>query len=283
MPKTIITVALTGGLQTKSVNPNIPEQPEEIAQAAYECFNEGAAIVHIHARDKAGKPTGDPSVYRQIHDLIRAKCNIILQDTTGGGANLSIEEKVKPLDAMPEMASLNMGTMLRTLGEGAGTVFINSRETIERFAREMLQRNIKPEMEVYHHGMLGEVQNLIAKGLIKKPYYVNFVMGMAYQGAVPAAPENLFTLKQLLPPDTIFNCTAIGSAQLRITTLSALLGGMIRVGLEDNIYYSKGVLAESNAQLVRRTVRIIQELGFDVAAPDEAREILGLPTIRPGQ
>lgn len=279
MRKIIVTVAQTGGIHTKEVNPNLPEQPEEIAQSAYECFNEGAAVVHIHARDKNGMPSGDPEIYREIHELIRAKCNIILQDTTGGGPNLSLEEKVRCLEASPEMASLNMGTMVRTVGKYAGTVFMNTRSDIEHFAQEMLKRDIKPEMEVYHHGMFTEVHNLVTKGLIKKPYYINFVLGMPYQGAVRATAENLLTLKQLLLPDSIFNCCAIGAAQVPMVTLSILLGGMGRVGLEDNIYYGKGVLAKSNSQLVARMIRIIRELGFEIASPDEAREILNLEPV----
>ena len=276
MPKVIITAALTGGLHTKKANPSLPEQPEEIAQAAYECYNAGAAIVHIHARDRNGAPTGEAAVYKEIHQLIRATCNIIIQDTTGGGQNLTFEERLGCLQAEPEMASLNMGSLLRTIGPHAGTMFVNTHSDIEFVAREMLKRNIKPEMEIYHHGMFREVNHVIVNKLVERPYYVNFVLGMAYQGAVEATAENLFTLKQLLPADTIFNVSAIGPAQLPITTMSMLLGGMVRVGLEDNIYYSRGVLAKSNAQLVERAVRIARELGVDITSPDEARDILGL-------
>jgi 3-keto-5-aminohexanoate cleavage enzyme len=277
MRKVIITCSLTGGVQNKSANPNLPEQPEEIAQQAYECFNEGCAIAHIHARDKEGKPTGDSEVFKEIHNAIRSKCNMILQDSTGGGPGLTFEQRLSCLDAAPEMASLNLGSMLRTIGSSAGTVWINPRSELERFAQEMLNRNIKAEMEIYHHGMLREMNNFISKGLVKKPYYVNFVMGMAYQGAVDATPANLISLIQLLPSDTIFNCCAVGAPQLQITTLSVLMGGQARVGMEDNIYLSKGVLAQSNAQLVSRSVRIIRELGYEIASPEEARETLGLP------
>ena len=276
MPKVIVTVAQTGGIQGKEANPNLPEQPDEIAHSAYECFNEEAAICHIHARDKKGLPSGDPEIFKEIHESIRDKCNIIIQDSTGGGANLTIEERLRCIEAAPEMASLNMGSMLRTIGPLAGTMWGNPRTLIERYAQEMLESGIKPEMEVYHHGMLHEVDNLINRGLVKKPYYVNFVLGMPYQGAAAGTVQNLLTMIRLLPKDTIFNCSAVGQAQLPLTTLSALLGGMVRVGLEDNTYYSRGVLAESNAQLVARTVHIIRELGLEVASPDEAREILAL-------
>ncbi len=276
MTKLIVTAALTGGQHTKSVNPNLPEQPGEIAESAYRCYNEGASIAHIHARDPEGRPTGDPRVYRDIHARIREKCDMVLQDSTGGGPNLDREQKAACLDAGPEMASLNMGTMLRTLGPRAGTAYINSRADIESFAGRMQESGIKPEMEVYHHGMLREVDNLIQKGLLQKPYYINFVLGMAYQGAVEGSADNLLTLRMLLPSDSLFNVTAVGAAQLPMTTLAMLLGGMVRVGLEDNIYYTRGVPAESNEQLVARTVRLGRELGFEIASPDEARGILGL-------
>jgi 3-keto-5-aminohexanoate cleavage enzyme len=278
--KVIVTCSLTGGIQTKAANPNLPEQPTEIAHQAYECFNEGCAIAHIHARDKSGVPTGSPEVFKEIHSNIRAKCNIVIQDSTGGGANLSLDQRLECLEAQPEMASLNLGSMLRTIGPAAGTVWTNPRSELERFATEMARRNIKPEMEIYHHGMIREMNNFIAKGLIKKPYYVNFVMGMAFQGAVDATPENLMTQIQLLPPGSLFNCCAMGAAQIPITTLSVLLGGQARVGMEDNVYYSKGVLAKSNAQLVARSVGIIRSLGYEIATPDEAREILDLPKLK---
>jgi 3-keto-5-aminohexanoate cleavage enzyme len=280
MRKVIITCSLTGGVQTKAANPNLPEQPEEIARQAYECFNEGCAIAHIHARDKDGKPTGDVEVFKAIHSAIRAKCNVILQDSTGGGPGLTIEQRLACLDAAPEMASLNMGSMVRTIGSMTGTTWYNPREELERAAQEMHKRNIKPEMEIYSHAMFREMNNFINKGLVQKPYYVNFVMGMSYQGAVDATPAALTTLIQMMPQDTIFNCCAIGAAQIPITTLAVLLGGNARVGMEDNIYYSKGVLATSNAQLVARSVRIIKELGYEIASPEEAREMLGLPKLK---
>jgi 3-keto-5-aminohexanoate cleavage enzyme len=276
MDKLIVTVALTGGVHGKAANPNLPEQPAEIAAEARRSYDEGASIAHIHARDIQGSPTGDPLVYSDIAARLKSQCPMVIQFSTGGGANLNRGQKAACLDAGPEMASLNMGTMLRTVGPRAGTPFVNSREDIEFYAREMHRRGIKPEMEVYHHGMLAEVEHLIDSGLVEKPYYINFVLNMAYQGAAAGTPENLVTLRSLLPRDGIFNVTAIGAAQLPMTTLGMLPGGMVRVGLEDNIYYTKGVPAESNAQLVARTVRIAREIGFEIASPDDAREILCL-------
>jgi 3-keto-5-aminohexanoate cleavage enzyme len=274
MSRVIVTISLTGGVQTKKDNPNLPEQPAEIAADAYACFNEGASVAHIHARDKEGKPSGEPAIFKEIHHAIRSKCNMILQDSTGGGPGLTFEQRLACLEAEPEMASLNMGTMLRP----NGTAWINPRSELERFAEEMSKRGIKPEMEIYHHGMLREMKNFIDKGLIQKPYYVNFVMNMSYQGAAEGTWQNLVSLIQLLPEGTIYNCCAVGGkVQVPITTLAVLLGGQCRVGMEDNIYMSKGVLAKNNAEMVAKSVRIIRELGFEIATPDEAREIIRLP------
>ena len=277
--KVIVTVALTGGMHTKAANPNLPEQPEEIARDACDSFNEGAAVAHLHARDAQGKPSGAGAVYRTIHELIRARCDLILQDTTGGGANLSVEERIQAvLDAGPEMASLNMGTLVRTKakGEFRNTIFRNTTDDIEAFARALLARNIKPEMEVYSHAMFREVENLIAQELVRPPYAVNLVLGMAHQGAEPATARTLVSMAGFVPPGSLFNVCAVGAAQFPMTALGALLGGNVRVGMEDNIHVREREPAKSNAQLVARAVRILRELGFEPASPAEAREVLGL-------
>ena len=279
MRKVIVTVSLTGGVQTKKETQYLPEQPDEIAADAYACYNEGAAVAHIHARDKNGAPSGDTAIFKEIHAAIRAKCPMIIQDSTGGGPGLTFEQRLECLDAKPEMASLNIGSMLRTIGKTAGTTWANPRPELERFASEMAKKGVKPELEIYHHGMIREMKNFIDKGLIQKPYYVNLVMGMAYQGAVEASADNLVTLVQLLPQGTIFNCCAVGRMQVPITTMAVLLGGQCRVGMEDNIYMSKGVLAKNNAEMVAKSIRIIKDLGFEIATPEEAREIIGLPKV----
>lgn len=273
--KVIITAALTGGFHNKSSNPNLPEQPNEIIQAAYECWQAGAAIVHLHARDKEGKVTDDPEIYKLLVSGIRAKCNIITQVSTGGGPGLTPEARIRAIEAEPEMASLNMGTMVR-IRWGEGSLALNTRSQIEEYAKVMLEKGIKPELEVYSHSMFVDVENIISKNLISPPYYINLVLGLTHQGALPAEPRHLLSMISYLPSHSIFNVSALGAAQLPLTTLSMLLGGNVRVGLEDNIYYSKGELAKSNAQLVERSVRLIRELQLDVASPDEAREMLGL-------
>ena len=275
--KVIITAALTGGVHNKKANPNLPEQPAEIIQAAYDCYNAGAAVVHLHARDAEGNPTADPSIYRMINEGIRARCSVIIQNSTGGGPNLSLDERIMPLEAQPEMASLNMGTLVRTIGQYKGTVWRNTREDVRYFLAKMRAQNIKPELEVYNHSMIEEVEMLISDNLLDAPYVLNFVLAQPYEGALRGSVRNLVSLfTAYLPAGSLFTVSAIGRYQLPLTTLCMLIGGNVRVGLEDNIYYRAGELATSNAQLVERAVRIARELELNTASPEEARKILGL-------
>jgi len=278
--KTIITVAQTGALTNKSLNPNLPEQPEEIADSAYACYNEGAAICHIHARDQSGQNTSDAAIFRDIREKIQSKCNLVIQFSTGGGPTLTQQERIHCLEAQPEMASLNMGTLMRVTGPHKGIPWSNMPDEIDYYLGKMAKRGIKPEMEIYSHAMLSEVHRLIEQGLVEKPYYINIVLGMKYQGAEPATAETFFSIVQKLPPGSIFNSTGVGSAQTSIATLGMIMGGCMRVGLEDNIYHRKGELAQSNAQLVARAVRIARELGKEPATPDEARHYLGLNSLK---
>ncbi|MGC2775484.1 MAG: 3-keto-5-aminohexanoate cleavage protein [Bradyrhizobium sp.] len=275
MDKLIITAALTGGFHGKEANPALPETPDEIAQAAYDCWQAGASIIHMHARDRNGRPTADPQVYAEILDKVRSRCDAITQVSTGGGPGLTPDERIRAIEVGPEMASLNMGTLVRTRF-AENTMFLNTRPQIQSYAQAMLDRGIKPELEVYGHSMMVDVEILIRKDLLKKPYYINFVLGMSHQGALPAEPRHLLSLIEYLPAGAIFNVSGLGAGQLPLTTLSMLLGGHSRVGLEDNVYYAKGELARDNAQLVERTVRIARELGRDIASPKEARDILQL-------
>jgi 3-keto-5-aminohexanoate cleavage enzyme len=275
--KVIITAAQTGAITNKHLNPNVPEQPGEIAESAYECFNEGAAICHIHARDPEGENTSDVSIFNDIHSRIREKCNLIIQDSTGGGPNLTQAQRIECLDAGPDMASLNMGSLMRVSGPYKGVPWSNMPEEIDYYLGQMRERGIKPEMEIYSHAMLQEVRRLVEHNLVEAPYYVNIVLGMRYQGAEPAAPRTLMSIAAGLPEGTYFNCTGVGAAQTAIAAVGMTLGGCVRVGLEDNINYRRGELAAGNAQLVARVVRIARELGKEPATPDEARKILGLP------
>jgi 3-keto-5-aminohexanoate cleavage enzyme len=273
----LLTVSLSGAATYKSMNPNVPEQPDEIAQAALDCYNEGTAIIHIHARDKEGMPTGDPGVFQEIKEKIRAKgVKAIIQFSTGGGPNLSVEERMACLDVLPESASLNVGTLMRVAGKYKDVPWINSRTDVARFATRMKELGIKPEMEIFTPTFFREVTVLEKAGLIEKPYHVNLVLGMPYQGAIDSTPRHLLSMLEFVPEDTCVNVSGVARAQLPLTTMAMILGCCVRVGMEDNIYYSKGVLAESNAQLAARTVRIGRELGKEPCTPEEARQFLGI-------
>ncbi len=274
MQKLIITAALTGGIHGKEANPALPKQPDEIIKAAYDCYNAGAAIVHIHARDKDGKQTASKEIFAEINEGIRARCPLIVQNTTGG-PGLPIEQRITSLDAKPDSASLNCGSVVFFYRDRE-LPFMNYRHEIEAFARAMLDRNIKPELEVYNPSMFIEVENLIAKKLLKPPYYINLVMGVNGMGGYAGTPENLLTMVRHLPHGSIFNVSGIGKYQLAMNTMSILSGGHVRTGLEDNVFYTKGVLAHSNAQLVERLARLSREFGREIASPQEAREILGI-------
>lgn len=275
--KVIITVAITGGVHGKESNPNLPTQPGEIAEDVYRCWQAGASIVHIHARDNNDLPTGDPLIYRDIKDKIRAKeCDIILQFTAGGSPTLSLEERLKPIEEKPEMASFSTGTLTISLGNSKVAHFSTPGYEIKKIAKRFSDLNIKPEIEVFNESWMREIYKMIDKGLIEKPYWINLVLGVNAQGGIDATPKNLMRMIDILPPESMFNVTAMGKAQLPLTTLSIILGGHVRVGMEDNIYYSKGNLAKNNAQFVERTVRIAQELGRGIATPSEARKLLNI-------
>ncbi len=278
MDKLIITAALTGGIHGKEANPALPEQPQEIIREALDCYNAGAAIVHLHARNKQGRGVGDPAIFSEINQGIRARSRIIIQNTTGG-PGIPIEKRISSLDAAPEMASLNMGSVIFFVN-GREDLFMNLRSEIEAFARAMLERDIKPEMEVYNPSMFGEVENLIKKDILKKPCYVNMVMGAGGMGGYPGTPKNLITMADHLPAGAVFNVTAIGRYQIAMNVMSIIMGGHTRVGMEDNVYYRKGELAKGNAQFVERVVRLARETGREVASPDEARRILELKPLK---
>ncbi|MDN5353113.1 MAG: 3-keto-5-aminohexanoate cleavage enzyme [Clostridiales bacterium] len=269
MEKLIITAALTGAEVTRFQQPSLPILPDEIASDAYECYLAGASIVHIHARDAAGEPTQDIEVYRDIKERIEAACPVIFQPSTGGAVWHTPEERLQPVELKPEMATLSCGTC-----NFGGDVFMNSEAYMEQFASRMLELGVKPELEVFERGMIDNAKKLLKKGLLKAPLHFDFVLGVP--GACPGTPEDLLYMVRQLPPDWTWTVAGIGKDELPLAVMAIMLGGHVRVGFEDNVYYKKGVLAESNAQLVARIVRIAEELGREIATPDEAREILGL-------
>jgi 3-keto-5-aminohexanoate cleavage enzyme len=282
--KVIITVAQTGAFQGKEVNPNIPIQPDEIAQSAYECYNAGASIVHIHARDKQGVSTNDPKIYSEINSKIRSKCNLILQNSTAPANVLGTvaEDGMKLLYAddvvLPEMCSLDC-SLIGTSWAGRTFIYEWTRDFLVRHAKRMQELNIKPELEIFNETTINDVFKYVyPQGVFNDPMSLTFVMGMdkSSQGAMEFSPQVLMYLISKLPKGTLFGTMGIGVHQLPATIMTMLLGGNIRVGMEDNIMYSKGELAKSNAQLVERAARYVREFGFEVATPEEAREILGI-------
>ena len=275
MRKVMVTAALTGGINSKESNPNLPEQPDEIIEQALQCREAGAAIVHIHARDKEGKGTMDLDIFREIHDGIKRSSDLIVQLSTGGGPNLTREERIAPLSLKPETASLN--TFLVVLGTDGGELpIIYTRSEIEQTAKRALEMGVKLEVTVLNFTCLDELENLIEKGLIDKPYHIDLSLNLPAQGILRGTPKNIMALVERLPAGAVFDISAHGEAQLPLTTMAMLLGGNVRVGLEDNIHYAPGRLAKSSAELVARAVRIAKELNLEVATPDEAREILQL-------
>ncbi|MED1954700.1 3-keto-5-aminohexanoate cleavage protein [Brevibacillus centrosporus] len=270
MEKLIITAALTGAETTREQQPNLPVTPDEIAQAAYECYLAGASIVHIHARDERGEATQDIEVYREIFSKIAKKCDVIIQPSTGGGTWHTLEERLQPVYLQPEMATLTTGTC-----NFGGDVFMNSREYIEKYAEEMLRLSVKPEFEIFERGMIANALDLLKKGLVREPLHFDFVMGVS--GAITAEPRDLVYLVESIPKTATWTVAGIGRNQLPLALIAITMGGHVRVGFEDNVYYSKGVLAQSNAQLVERIVRVAKECGREIATPAEARKILGLP------
>ena len=290
MEKAIITVAVTGNFHGKEAIPSFPLGAQETADAVYQSWNEGASVVHIHGRKEDGSPTNDPVFFQEVDRKIREKnCDVIIQHSMAP-ANPSLlgkDTSVADIDGgtrtsmtipPPEMVSLEVSPSNMILG---GKVIETpwNRLWAEKVAKDLQKKGIKPEVEIYNNSDMDDFEYLIEKNAMNKPYYAGFVLGMhrVNNQASRYTPKHLMHLVDLLPPDTLFSVVAIGKIQFEAITLSLLLGGNARVGYEDNIYVSKGTLAESNAQLVAKIVRIAKEIGREIASPSEAREILGIP------
>ena len=272
MEKLIITAAITGSRITREITPHIPLTPEEIVQSAYECWQAGASIVHIHVRDPdTGQGSQDVEIFRQVVEPLREKTDLILCLTTSGipGRNLPTEERIAPVDLKPELASFDAGSI--NLG---GTVFINSPEFLDRAAEKMRQNGVKPEIEIFDLGMISTSLRMRDQGKLDDPLHFQFVLGTPW--GAPATPKSLLHLYEHIPDNSTWSTIGIGQGHLPMSMMALAMGGHIRVGLEDNIYYSKGVLAETNAQFVERIVRISRAYGREIATPVEARDILSI-------
>ncbi|MEN8076053.1 3-keto-5-aminohexanoate cleavage protein [Clostridioides difficile] len=269
--KTIITVATTGAWPTKEHNPNIPMTPEEIANDVYECWKAGAAVAHLHMRDDEGKGTMNTQKFAETVKLIKEKCDIVINLTTSGDLNATDETRQAHLKLLrPELASYDCGSM----NWMHNALFINHPKFLEELGHTMQDHGVKPEIEIFDAGMVYNSLYYQKKGVLRGPLHYQFVLGAA--GGTAATVENLVYLKGLIPQDSTWSALGIGNGHLPIMLAAIAMGGHVRVGMEDNVYYAKGRLAESNAELVARAARVIKEANKEVASPDDARRILGL-------
>lgn len=272
MEKLIITAAICGAEVTKEHNPAVPYLVEEIVREARSAVDAGASIIHLHVREDDGTPTQSAARFKECIDAIRQACpQAIVQPSTGGAVGMSNEERLQPVTLKPEMATLDCGTV----NFGGDDIFVNSENTIIAFAEKMLELKVKPEIEVFDKGMIDTAIRLHKKGVIAAPMHFNFVLGV--NGGISASLRDLTFLQGSIPPGSTFTVSGIGRAQFQMAAASIIAGGHVRVGFEDNIYLEKGVLAQSNGELVAKAVRLAKELGRPIASPAEARKILGLP------
>lgn len=297
--KAIVTAALTGSIHTPTMSPYVPHTPQQIADEAVRCYEAGAAVVHIHARDpETGMPVSKMELYEEILNSIKSRCNVVVCITTGGGLGMTIEQRVEPVTRFkPEMASFNAGSINfalfhaldkikefkfdwepKYLAMSEDFIFPNTFKSMKEFSYTFSKEGTKPEFECYDSAMINNVAFMIQRGYpIQKPVYIQFVMGVL--GGITPDPENLLFLvnyaKRLIG-DFEFSVCVAGRAQFPMCTQSLLLGGSVRVGLEDNLYLEKGRLAKSSAEQVEKIIRIARELGIEPVTPDEARKILVL-------
>ncbi len=269
MEKVIITAAVVGAEITKEQTPYLPTTPDEIAIEVEKASKAGAAIVHLHVRDKDGLPTQDKAIYRETIHKIKERTDIIIQVSTGGSIGMTPEERIQPVTLQPEMATLTTGTV--NFGE---EVFLNRPQDIRMFAKVMGDYGVKPEFEIFDVGMVNNALHLVKEGLVKGHLHFDFVMGVP--GGIGATAKHLLHMVEHIPKDATWSVAGIGRHELPLGMIALPLGGHIRVGLEDNIYYSKGILAKGNDELVARIVRLAKELGRDIASPNDARKILGI-------
>ncbi len=269
MKKMVISCAITGAETTREQHPALPLTPEEIADATCEAHRAGAAIVHLHVRDERGLPTQRLDVFKKTIDLIHRKCDIVIEITTGGAAGMGAEERLLPVSLEPEMASLDCGTV--NFGEDC---LINTLPMLREFAQVIRGYNVRPILECFDLSHIYASHILIKEGLIEPPYHYGFVFNAP--GGVRLESDVLDLFVRKLPAESLFTVLGIGSACLPAHFGAIHHGGFIRVGFEDNVYYSKGVPARNNAELVERAVRIAGEAGMECAKPDEVRKIMRL-------
>jgi uncharacterized protein (DUF849 family) len=298
MDKRIITAAITGSIHTPSMSSYLPITPSEIVDETVRAYDAGAAVAHIHVRNpETGAPSADVSIYEEVARKVKERCDIVLCITTGGGLGMTTEERVRSIPVLkPELASFNFGSLNFALFHALETyeefkfpwekdylamtedfILPNTFKTLREFTEVFEKYDVKPELEVYDVGQLNNVYFMLKKGRLRRPIYIQFVMGIL--GGIQPTPENLLflhnTAKELLG-EFLWSVAAAGRHQFNMCTLSLVMGGNVRVGLEDNLYLERGVRAKSNAEQVEKIVRIAKELGIQPASPNEAREMLRL-------
>ena len=299
MDKFIVTAALTGAIHTPTMSPHLPITPNEIAADARRASEAGAAVVHVHARDpQTGQPSADSALFGEILSKIKNTCDAVVCTTTGGGVGQTVEQRVLVVKTYsPELASLNAGSLnfalhpvldkikdfkyeweSEFLSLSEDHIFPNTFKTLRGFSQIFSEEDTKPEFEVYDVGMLNNLAFILNHAEIKKPFYLQFVLGIL--GGLPATVNNLVflrnTAREILGDNFVWSVCAAGRAQFKMCNAALLMGGFTRVGLEDNLYLEKGVMAKSSGEQVEKIVRIAREHGMEPATPDEAREILGL-------
>lgn len=301
MAKIIVTAAITGGGATPSMTPYLPITPQQIADEAVRVYEAGGAIAHIHVRNpETGQPSSKLEYFREVATKVKSKCNIIVCFTTGGTPEMTVAERARVVaELKPELSTFNAGSLdfpIHTsvdaikefkfdwekphLLNSEHSIFPNTFKTLREFAAMFKETSTKPELEVYDSGMINNIAFQVQKGFLQKPLHIQYVMGVL--GGIPATVNNLNFLYNLTKEaigDFTWSTCAIGRAQFPMCTVAMLMGGNVRVGLEDNLYLGKGVLAKSNAEQVEKMIRIAREFGNEPATPDEARKILGLKGI----
>lgn len=299
--KVVITAAISGAIHTPTMSPYLPATPKKIADEAVRAYEAGAGVVHIHARkEENGQPTPDINLMKDIITDIKSRCNVVICITTGGGLGMTPAERVAPVSLYkPELGSFNAGSINFALFPALAKykewkyewepqylamtedfIFANTFKSMKEYCRIFNENGTKPEFEIYDAGMVNNVAFMINAGYIKKPVYIQFVLGVL--GGMTPSSENLLFLVDYARRqigDFVFSVCVAGRAQFPICTQSLLIGGNCRVGLEDNLYLEKGKMAKSNAEQVEKMARIAKEFGVEPATPDESRKILGLKGI----
>ncbi len=299
LDKVIISCAITGSIHTPSMSDALPISSEQIGDQAIAAAKAGAAILHLHARkNEDGSPSQDPALFREFLPRIKQSCDAVVNITTGGGLGMSLDERLAAANAMkPELASMNMGSLNFGLFPAAGKykeykhewerpylemtrdfILSNTFKQIERGITELSAHGTRFEFECYDVGHLYNLAHFVDRGMVKPPFLVQSIFGIL--GGIGTDPENLMHMKRtadsLFGKDYILSVLGAGRHQMSLVTMGAILGGCVRVGLEDSVYIAKGKMARSNAEQVTKIKRILEDLSFEIATPDEARQMLGL-------